>query len=105
MNLSTGEYSDLESYRFSDPSHFRRSRAAGRLFASRRSGVGSPPPIYATCCAFASDRWFSHPELTHSATEEQVAELGDRYLCRVALASPLSFLLFDMSHDVQEINL
>jgi D-lactate dehydrogenase len=42
-------------------------------------------PIYATCCAFAGDRGFLHPELTHSATEEQVVELGDqqfdRYLC------------------------
>jgi D-lactate dehydrogenase len=42
-------------------------------------------PIYATCCAFAGDRGFLHPELTHSATEEEVAELGnqkfDRYIC------------------------
>jgi D-lactate dehydrogenase len=42
-------------------------------------------PIYATCCAFAGDRGFLHPELTRSATEEEVAELGnqkfDRYIC------------------------
>jgi D-lactate dehydrogenase len=42
-------------------------------------------PIYATCCAFVGDRGFLHPELTHSATEEEVAELVtkkfDRYIC------------------------
>jgi D-lactate dehydrogenase len=42
-------------------------------------------PIYATCCAFAGDRGFLHPELTRSATSEEVQELGnqqyDRYLC------------------------
>jgi D-lactate dehydrogenase len=42
-------------------------------------------PIYATCCAFAGDRGFLHPELTRSATSEQVAELSDksydRHLC------------------------
>jgi D-lactate dehydrogenase len=35
-------------------------------------------PIYATCCAFVGDRGFLHPELTHSATEEEVAELGNQ---------------------------
>jgi D-lactate dehydrogenase len=42
-------------------------------------------PIYATCCAFAGDRGFLHPELTHSATSEEVHEIGDqqfeKYLC------------------------
>jgi D-lactate dehydrogenase len=42
-------------------------------------------PIYATCCAFAGDRGFLHPELTHSATSEEVQELNGleytRYLC------------------------
>ena len=42
-------------------------------------------PIYATCCAFAGDRGFLHPELSHSATAEEVAELAhsdhDRYVC------------------------
>ena len=42
-------------------------------------------PIYATCCAFAGDRGFLHPELTHSATSEEVNEIGDqqfeKYLC------------------------
>jgi D-lactate dehydrogenase len=42
-------------------------------------------PIYATCCAFAGDRGFLHPELTHSATSEEVQEIGDqkfdKYLC------------------------
>ena len=42
-------------------------------------------PIYATCCAFAGDRGFLHPELTKSATQEQVEELKgetlDRNLC------------------------
>lgn len=42
-------------------------------------------PIHATCCGFAGDRGFLHPELTESATAEQVKELKgqafDRYLC------------------------
>jgi D-lactate dehydrogenase len=42
-------------------------------------------PIYATCCAFAGDRGFLHPELTRSATAEEAAELADKsyekYLC------------------------
>jgi D-lactate dehydrogenase len=42
-------------------------------------------PIYATCCAFAGDRGFLHPELTHSATSEETQELAgqnyDKYLC------------------------
>jgi len=42
-------------------------------------------PIYATCCAFAGDRGFLHPELTRSATSEEVRELNgqeySRYLC------------------------
>jgi D-lactate dehydrogenase len=42
-------------------------------------------PIYATCCAFAGDRGFLHPELTLSATSEEVEELDnrqfDKYLC------------------------
>jgi len=35
-------------------------------------------PIYATCCGFAGDRGFLHPELTRSATSEQVEELKGR---------------------------
>jgi D-lactate dehydrogenase len=42
-------------------------------------------PIYATCCAFAGDRGFLHPELTRSATSEEAQELTqqdyDRYIC------------------------
>jgi D-lactate dehydrogenase len=42
-------------------------------------------PIYATCCAFAGDRGFLHPELTRSASAEEVAELDgqnfDSYIC------------------------
>jgi D-lactate dehydrogenase len=42
-------------------------------------------PIYSTCCAFAGDRGFLHPELTQSATSEEVHEIGDeqydKYLC------------------------
>lgn len=42
-------------------------------------------PIYATCCAFAGDRGFLHPELTRSATSEEVEELDnqqfEKYLC------------------------
>jgi hypothetical protein len=52
----------------------------GRILADK-----AVTPIYATCCAFAGDRGFLHPELTRSATQEQVAELGqeqcDRYVC------------------------
>ncbi len=32
----------------------------------------------ATCCGFAGDRGFSHPDLTASATSEQAAELAGR---------------------------
>jgi D-lactate dehydrogenase len=35
-------------------------------------------PIHATCCGFAGDRGFLHPELTRSATAEQAAELSGR---------------------------
>jgi D-lactate dehydrogenase len=42
-------------------------------------------PIYSTCCAFAGDRGFLHPELTQSTTSEEVHEIGDeqydKYLC------------------------
>jgi D-lactate dehydrogenase len=34
-------------------------------------------PIYSTCCAFAGDRGFLHPELTRSAVSEQVEEIKD----------------------------
>ncbi|QEH34493.1 putative FAD-linked oxidoreductase [Aquisphaera giovannonii] len=41
-------------------------------------------PIHATCCGFAGDRGFLHPELTRAATAEQATELSgrafDRYL-------------------------
>lgn len=52
-------------------------------------------PIHATCCGFAGDRGFLHPELTKSATSGQVEELNgrvfDRYLgsnrtCDLALS-------------------
>jgi D-lactate dehydrogenase len=36
-------------------------------------------PIYATCCGFAGDRGFLHPELTRSATSEQAEELKGRH--------------------------
>ena len=42
----------------------------------------SVTPIYSTCCAFAGDRGFLHPELTRSATEEQVEELKGRHFDR-----------------------
>ncbi|MEO6922666.1 MAG: (Fe-S)-binding protein, partial [Bryocella sp.] len=42
-------------------------------------------PIYGTCCGFAGDRGFLHPELTQSATAAEAAELSDtkyeHYLC------------------------
>jgi D-lactate dehydrogenase len=36
-------------------------------------------PDYATCCGFAGDRGFLHPELTLSATSEEVEELDNQY--------------------------
>ena len=33
----------------------------------------------ATCCGFAGDRGFSHPELTEAATRDQAAELSGRH--------------------------
>jgi D-lactate dehydrogenase len=42
-------------------------------------------PIYSTCCGFAGDRGFLHPELTFAATSNEAKELEslnyDRYLC------------------------
>jgi D-lactate dehydrogenase len=35
-------------------------------------------PIEATCCGFAGDRGFLHPELTRSATEEHAQELAGK---------------------------
>jgi D-lactate dehydrogenase len=52
-------------------------------------------PPSATCCGFAGDRGFSHPELTAAATADQAAELSgrdfDAYLssnrtCEIGLA-------------------
>ena len=42
-------------------------------------------PISATCCGFAGDRGFLHPELTAAATADEAAELAgrefDAHLC------------------------
>ena len=35
-------------------------------------------PRRATCCGFAGDRGFLHPELTDAATREEAAELAGR---------------------------
>jgi D-lactate dehydrogenase len=51
----------------------RRLRA---LAAELAEEVFVPPS--ATCCGFAGDRGFLHPELTEAATQEEVAELGAR---------------------------
>jgi D-lactate dehydrogenase len=51
----------------------RRLRA---LAAELAEEVYVPPS--ATCCGFAGDRGFLHPELTESATQEEAAELGAR---------------------------
>jgi D-lactate dehydrogenase len=40
----------------------------------------------ATCCGFAGDRGFSHPELTASATRPQAKELEGRH-CDAHLSS------------------
>jgi D-lactate dehydrogenase len=47
-----------------------------RLAAALAEDVYVPPS--ATCCGFAGDRGFSHPELTASATRAQAAELSGR---------------------------
>jgi D-lactate dehydrogenase len=75
-------------------------------------------PIHATCCAFAGDRGFLHPELTRSATSEEVNELNgqeySRYLCSnrtcelgMNLASrkdyqSVIFLLEELTREVSE---
>jgi D-lactate dehydrogenase len=45
----------------------------------------SVTPIHATCCGFAGDRGFLHPELTKSATAEEAAEINqasfDAHVC------------------------
>jgi D-lactate dehydrogenase len=55
-------------------------QAVGQALADR-----AVTPIYSTCCAFAGDRGFLHPELTKSATEEQRREIEgeefDHYMC------------------------
>ncbi|HMK71944.1 MAG TPA: (Fe-S)-binding protein, partial [Myxococcaceae bacterium] len=42
-------------------------------------------PVHGTCCGFAGDRGFLHPELTRSATADEAAELAgrafDAHLC------------------------
>ena len=51
-------------------------------------------PVHATCCGFAGDRGFLHPELTASATAAEAAEvngrtfdahLGSNRMCEVGL--------------------
>ncbi len=53
------------------------------LAAALAEDVYVPPS--ATCCGFAGDRGFSHPELTAAATADQAAELSgrdfDAHLC------------------------
>jgi len=43
-------------------------------------------PIHSTCCAFAGDRGFLHPELTQSATLEQTQEL-EKHPCSAYASS------------------
>jgi D-lactate dehydrogenase len=42
-------------------------------------------PLDSTCCGFAGDRGFLHPELTESATRAEASEVGagrfDAHLC------------------------
>jgi D-lactate dehydrogenase len=42
-------------------------------------------PLVATCCGFAGDRGFLHPELTESATSQEALEVNagrfDAHLC------------------------
>jgi hypothetical protein len=85
-------YKTLESVSFLLPSGTRINTAnpdAENQFniAEPRlaAGLMEIKPIYATCCAFAGDRGFLHPELTHAATSEEVNEIGDqqfeKYVC------------------------
>jgi D-lactate dehydrogenase len=55
-----------------------------RALAEQLADEVEVPPT-ATCCGFAGDRGFSHPELTESATATEAAELSgrefDAHLC------------------------
>jgi len=57
--------------------HLGLDRSIRALAAELAEEVYVPPS--ATCCGFAGDRGFLHPELTESATQEEAAELGARH--------------------------
>ncbi len=59
----------------------RRSTSAfaGKLHALAAAMADEAvTPRAAGCCGFAGDRGFLHPELTHSATRDEAAEVGTR---------------------------
>ena len=63
--------------------HLGLAPALAALAEALAEDVYTPPS--ATCCGFAGDRGFLHPELTASATAEETAELSgrgfDAHLC------------------------
>ncbi len=57
-------------------SHLGLDRSLTALAGELAGEVYVPPS--ATCCGFAGDRGFLHPELTEAATRSEAAELGSR---------------------------
>jgi len=56
--------------------HLGLALKLGAIAAELADDVTIPPT--ATCCGFAGDRGFLHPELPEAATADAAAELGDR---------------------------
>ncbi len=56
--------------------HIGLDRPLRALAGELAHDVHVPPS--ATCCGFAGDRGFLHPELTQAATREEAAEVGAR---------------------------
>ena len=56
--------------------HIGLDRPLRALAGELAHDVHVPPS--ATCCGFAGDRGFLHPELTQAATREEAAEVGSR---------------------------
>ena len=66
--------------------HIGLDRPLRALAGELAHDVHVPPS--ATCCGFAGDRGFLHPELTQAATREEAAEVGVEELRRLRLEQP-----------------